>query len=442
MKQPKLAGLLSEPPGGVSGLVVAYSGGRDSTALLHALACMNHPLALRAVHVCHHLESAAADWALHCARYCALLDVPHARLDVSVDPTDGGLESAARDARYAALVADLAPGEVLVTAHHAEDQAETFLLQALRGAGVAGLAGMPRLASFGPGRIWRPWLAVPRAEILAYAGTHGLDWVEDDSNRDPRRARGHLRNRVWPALLEQWPAAAETLARSAAWAGQANEAITTLAGVDLEAVRGAGDTLRIEGLAALSPARRAEVVRRWLSETDRDRPDHRHLAEIERLLGAREHAGPRVAFADTEVRRFDARLFAMARLPEPPPAGTEFVWHEGGHMLLPAGCGELSLSVEGAGRIPPGLSVAFARPGERLRRGDDRAEAVSEYLRRMRVPPWIRARMPRIRVGDTLLALPGRWEHPRIADWFDGRVPRFDWQHNLVGDPAGRSRRD
>ena len=416
--------------------MVAYSGGRDSTALLHALSAMSGARNLRAVHVCHHLEAEAEDWAVHCARRCAALGVSYSRLDVAVDTRDGGLEAAARRARYAALAGDLTPGEVLVTAHHADDQAETFLLQALRGAGVAGLAGMPKLVSLGPGRLWRPWLGLARAEIAAYAEALDLDWVEDRSNRDPQRARGHLRSRVWPALTAQWPAAAETLARSAAWAAQANDAIRALARLDLAAARADSHTLRIDSLCGLSPARRSEVLRLWLGETGCDRPNHRHLAEIEQLLGAREHASPRVSFARTEVRRFDARLFAMARLPAPPARGAELVWRDPREITLPPGCGSLLASAVQPSAWPEGVVLRFGRPGQRLMRANGRTEAVSEYLRRTRVPPWIRERMPRVYVDDMLMALPGRWQHPMIAERFDGQAPMFDWRHDLPGDPG------
>ncbi|MGN8157222.1 tRNA lysidine(34) synthetase TilS [Salinisphaera sp. RV14] len=434
--QPTLTDLLRTPPEHAAGLVVAYSGGRDSTALLHALAHAGGAAAVRAVHVCHHIEAAAEDWAAHCAQECADLGVAYSRLDVHVGAGGGGLEAAARHARYAALADDLAPGEVLLTAHHANDQAETFVLQALRGSGVAGLAGMPGLTSFGPGRLWRPWIDRPRAEITAYAKAHGLAWVEDRSNHSRQRARGQLRTRVWPALVERWPAAAETLARSAAWAAQANDAVRALAALDLAAARTDRDTLSIDALATLSPARRAEVLRRWLREAGHDRPNHRHLAEIARLLGAREHAGPRVSFAGTEVRRFDARLFAMPRLPAAPPAATVLAWHAGDAITLPPGCGVLRVHGVPACAWPGGLVLAFGGAGARLSRADGGTEALSEYLRRTRVPPWIRERMPRVYVDDRLVALPGRWQHPAIVDWFGGYAPTFVWRHELAGDPV------
>jgi tRNA(Ile)-lysidine synthase len=356
------------------------------------------------------------------------------RLDVTVEAADDGMEAAARTARYVALRDQIRAGEVLVTAHHAEDQAETFLLQALRGAGVSGLAAMPALAPFGRGRHWRPWLAVERRRIDAYAASQGLAWVEDASNCDPRYARSWLRARVWPELTAHWPAAARTLARSAAWAGQAAEAIATLAALDLDAARGDGATVRMAGLAALPEARAGAAIRRWLGERGLDTPDHRHLGAILRLLHAREHGSPRVTFAGTEVRRFDGRLFAMSKLAPPPQAGLALSWSAPGRLDLPAGCGYLTGN--GQATWPTGLCVVFRRRGARVPKPRGGHEPLSELLRRQRVPPWIRERLPLIHIESTLISVPGRWRHPWLAQWFGGREPVLAWYHTLLGEPA------
>ncbi|HET7315014.1 tRNA lysidine(34) synthetase TilS [Salinisphaera sp.] len=432
--QTQLTAALTPGPPNTSALVVAYSGGRDSTALLYALAHSGPAIAIRAVHICHRLETAAEAWAEHCRRCCEALGIDFVRRDIQVDTRRGGLEAAARAARYAELRRWIGPNEVLVTAHHADDQAETFLLQALRGAGVAGLAGMPALAAFGAGRLWRPWLDVPRAAITAYAQAHGLEWVEDETNRDSRRARGYLRSEVWPALIAQWPAAAETLSRSAGWAAQATEAIAALAEVDRAAVGNEDATLAIPALSELSFPRQSEVLRWWLAEQGRDRPGHRHVAEIRRLLGAREHAGPRVAFASTEVRRFDGRLFAMARLPAAPAPGTVIEWPIGcASLALPPGCGRIAIEPNTQLERPHDLRIVFNEPGARMARAGGGSTPVSEWLRGARVPTWVRQRLPRIQAGDTLLAVPGTWRHPEIAQWFGGRAPRFEWEHDLPG---------
>lgn len=419
------------------GIAVAFSGGRDSAALLQALFETAHPVPLRAVHICHQLEAESEAWAVHCERFCAVRDIELQRIDVQVDTRGHGLEAAARAARYQALAEQLAAGEVLVCAHHAEDQAETFLLQALRGSGVAGLAGMPKLSLFGAGRLWRPWLDIERDAITRFARARELDWIEDATNLDPRRARGYVREHVWPAVRQGWPAAAKTLSRSAAWAADAAAAVEALAGIDLYQVRAADDSLRLAGLAELTDARAAEVLRRWLRQGGHDMPDHRHVEQIRRLRGAREHAGPRVGFADTEVRRFDARLFAMSRLAAPPTPGQTLAWTMPQELQLPNGCGRLRAAGRTPACWPDGITVRFRVGGEAMTRTDGRSQALAEWLRARRVPPWVRERLPLIYAGQVLIAIPGLWCHPTLGDWFQGEPADFIWVHDLVAGPAG-----
>lgn len=425
---------LADLPEATRSLVIGYSGGRDSTVLLHAIRQAHPRVPMCAVHVVHHIEEGAEAWATHCARQSAALGVPFERLDVAVDGRTGGLEGAARHARYAALAEYLGAGDVLVCAHHARDQAETFLLQALRGAGVEGLAAMPVLAPLACGRLWRPWLAIDRETINGYAKAANLDWVEDGSNLDPRRARGFVRGNIWPTLEKQWPAAERTLSRSARLAAEASAAVAALARIDRDAAA-CGHAVSIAALAALSRSRSAAALRCWLADEAADVPDHRHLAQIQALFSVREHASPRVTFAASEVRRFDGRLFAMPRLAPPPTPGETIDWPDGLSLELPAGCGWLCMVGPPPIRRPPDLCIAFRAGGERLIGTDGRRKRLSERLRLARVPPWIRERMPLICAGPVVLLVPGRWRHPRIEAWFGDAPPAFEWNHALVGEP-------
>ncbi|HJT96837.1 MAG TPA: tRNA lysidine(34) synthetase TilS, partial [Rhodanobacteraceae bacterium] len=187
------AALAGAPPGAVC---VGYSGGLDSTVLLHALAASSAARArsLRALHVDHGLHADSAAWADHCRTFAATLAVPLDVVRVAVGTTRGqGLEAAARNARYAAFEAALAPGELVALAHHRDDQTETVLLKLLRGAGPEGLAGMRALRPLGPGHLWRPLLDVPRDALRDYAQMHGLAFLDDPSNADTRHARNFLR---------------------------------------------------------------------------------------------------------------------------------------------------------------------------------------------------------------------------------------------------------
>ena len=263
-------------------LAVACSGGRDSIALLHAtwraaraLAdATGQPHSIHAFHVHHGLSRHADDWLAHCAEQCARwreqgADLQfHARY-LNLSPSTGdSIEALARRGRYAAL-ADMARSsgcDTVLLAHHREDQAETFLLQALRGAGAAGLASMP-VSIWRDGICWqRPWLRQPRAAIASYVAQHGLQHIEDDSNADPRYARNRLRLQLWPVLTAAFPQASQVLGDAARHAQDAAECLQALAEIDLRAVA-VEDGLDAAAAVALGGARLRNLLHLWLQRT-------------------------------------------------------------------------------------------------------------------------------------------------------------------------------
>ncbi len=245
-------------------VAVAFSGGLDSTALLHATARAAEGTRVVALHVHHGLQPQADDWAAHCERIARDLDVGFACTRLSGAPARGdSVEAWAREGRHGALhdMAVAAGADLLLLAQHRQDQAETFLLQALRGAGPAGLAGMPR-AQWRDGICWaRPWLEQPRSAILAYAEARGLSWIEDPTNDDPRYARNRLRQALWPAF----PAAEPALAQAARWAQQAADLAAEVAAADLATIS-SPQRLHLAALSTLSPARASNALRAWLSQ--------------------------------------------------------------------------------------------------------------------------------------------------------------------------------
>lgn len=253
-------------------VAVATSGGRDSTALLHCTVRQGAALGVEvhALHVHHGLMPQADAWQDHVAAQCRRWGVACATQRLPGAPARGdSVEAWARRGRYRAL-AQLARERgigLVLLAHHRRDQAETFLIQALRGGGAAGLAAMPRLAER-DGVAWaRPWLDLPRAAIEAYARRHRLAFVDDGSNDDPRFARGRLRATVWPALQAAFPDAEATLARAAARAAVDAAVLSELAASDVAAVRGDGESLAVDRWLGLSPARRVNALRAWLGAT-------------------------------------------------------------------------------------------------------------------------------------------------------------------------------
>ncbi|MCB1775924.1 MAG: tRNA lysidine(34) synthetase TilS, partial [Candidatus Competibacteraceae bacterium] len=221
-------------------LVIGYSGGVDSHVLLHVLAtqqALGLARTVEAIYIDHGLHAVSAVWGEHCAAVCRDLNLPFRVLKIDAGPMPGeSPEAAARRARYAALAAELGPDSALLTAHHRDDQAETLLLQLLRGAGPHGLAAMPEAARLGEGWLLRPFLDVDRAELLVYARERRLCWIEDASNADTGFNRNYLRHQVLPVLRARWPAVNRTLSRSARLCAETATGLDEEAAADLARV--------------------------------------------------------------------------------------------------------------------------------------------------------------------------------------------------------------
>jgi tRNA(Ile)-lysidine synthase len=287
-------------------LCVALSGGVDSTALLAALAANRlrsgtRAFQLRALHVDHGLRPASKQWASHCRKLSRKLRVPLKVLTTKVErPRGASLEAAARDARYGLLANALRPGEILLTAHHADDQLETVLLQLLRGSGLPGISAMPAVAPFADGFLARPLLPRSRAELETWAREQGLTWVEDDTNVDESLDRNYLRLRVLPLIRDRWPGSATAVSRSARHAAEAQSLLDALAHADVDRAS-YGESLSIKTLRALPPARRRNALRFWITRAGHRAPDTRRLEElIGPLLDARPDANPFVEWGEGE----------------------------------------------------------------------------------------------------------------------------------------------
>ncbi|MBL8251723.1 MAG: tRNA lysidine(34) synthetase TilS [Candidatus Competibacter sp.] len=403
-------------------LIVAYSGGLDSHVLLHLLAthrAIGPDRALQALYVDHGLQAASADWGRHCARVCQALDVPFQAVSVAAGPSDGASpEAAARRARYAALAAALDADAALLTAHHRDDQAETLLLQLLRGAGPRGLAAMPASARLGPGLLLRPLLDVDRADLVAYARAHRLRWIEDCSNADPAFDRNYLRHRVLPLLIERWPATARNLARSARLCAETADWLDAEAEADLaRTATERADALHLSALRALPEIRQRNLVRHWLRRLGLPVPDHRQLRHILRdSLTAGRDRQPRVRWAGAETRRYRDRLYAMPPLP-PHDAGRTLIWRvraDGWPALELPGVGRLRMQATlGAGLGENALSggeltVRFRAGGERFQPvGRRHGQELKKLLREAGIPPWERDRLPLLFGSGSLLAVVG-----------------------------------
>ena len=432
--------LAQVPPGA---LVVGFSGGMDSTALLHALTQI--PTArdrgLRAIHVDHNLHADSERWTQHCRTFAASLGIAIEVIAVDVERDAGsGLEDAARRARRAAFTEHLAPGEILALAHHRDDQAETILLKLLRGAGPEGLGGMRTLRALGKGYLWRPLLGLPRAVLADYARVHALRWIEDPSNADTHLRRNFLRAEILPRLAQRWPDAHAALAHSATWARNAADLIQAQSIAALEKLRGPEPaTLRWRDWLALPDALRDQVLRHWLRELRLGEPTHTHVAQIERQL--REAAADRlpcVRWSGTEVRRYRDWLYAMRPAPSL-PQNWQVDWN-GSTLDLPAG-GTLALQSDthGDSAFDVALRVRYRQGGERLKpAGKPHTRDLRLLLQEGGIPPWQRAQVPLIYADGELIAAGDLFLSAAAHDLCARLGARIVWTRNI--DSAARLR--
>ena len=405
---------LEETAGQPGRYVVAFSGGLDSTVLLHALASLNEPARIVAVHVDHALQEESAAWEQHCRDFAASLGVAFDSVRVEVSLSSGkGLEAAAREARYAALMSKLSAGDCLLSAHHREDQAETLLFNLIRGSGPAGVAGIGGIRSFGPGWLARPLLNVNRCELLDYAQKKALHWIEDPSNADRRFDRNFLRHEVLPQLESRWPDIAARLQRSAGHAGEASELLAELARIDLDRAGGRPERLRIDELAALSAARQRNLIRHCLRVLDLSTPTALQLDRIlEELLPAREDAQPLISWPGTAVRRYRNGLYLM---PQKLAESFRDLRVESSHVELGTGLGALRFeATDGPGLNPAlidaGLTVRSRQGGEEIRPlGQSHTRKLKKLLQEEGVVPWMRNRLPLIYAGEQLVAVGDLW---------------------------------
>jgi tRNA(Ile)-lysidine synthase len=410
-------------PPAATALVVAASGGMDSSCLLAALAQLGplgrRGLPLRAVHVDHGLQPAAVDFRRVCESLCRRFDVPLSVVAVAVDSSPGtSIEAAARDARYAGLARELAPGECLVTAHHADDQAETLLLQLLRGAGPKGLSAMPVCRAWHGGWHLRPLLEVTRRELRAFGTESGLVDAPDPMNADLRFDRAYLRAQLWPQLEARWPGAALALARSARHMADAQELLDRAAVRALVGVRD-DRTLSVSGLRALDLCEQYNALRYWIAEQGAAPPSTARLTEaLRQMVSAADDQLPAVAWSTHALRRYQGRLFLTAK--RPPRVAEEREWRieVEPSFDLGGGLGTLRWSPQRGGldrsRLPGSLRVRRRRGGEALQPAP-RAHTVSlqHLCQSLGVLPWMRDALPLLYAGAELIAVGDLWHDAR-----------------------------
>ena len=423
------------PPGT---LWLGFSGGLDSSVLLHLLANLPEARArgLAALHIHHGLQSHADTWLAHCAATAAQWQVPFHACRVQVDADDireNGLEAAARHARHAAFAAQLPTPGLLALAHHRDDQIETLMLRLLHGAGNEGLAGMRRLrplAGDAQRLLWRPLLDVPRSALERYAQQHDLEVIHDPANAEPQHARNRLRHQVLPALRAAFPDADLRIAASARRLREEADALEQIARDHLAAHLSPERQLSCAALRGIPPALARRVLGAWLDALGLPRPPAGIWARVlPELVDCRADATPILAWRGAHLRRHrnwlyadDSRHDSGAHDASTAPAGQvghaghwQLHWDGTAALRLPAGLGRLQF--EPALREPMDFIVRPRRGGEHLRiRGHQRT--LKKLLQESGLPPWQRARLPLLfDSADQLLSVAARWHSDAFARW-------------------------
>ncbi len=389
---------------GASQVYVAYSGGLDSHVLLHSAVATLGEERVVALHINHQLSEQAGDWAEHCAEVCGSLNVDLQVHVVDVCQQISSTENTAREARYQVFERLLGEGDILLLAHHQDDQAETVLYRLLRNSGPRGLAGIPVTRTVGLGSLRRPLLQLPRSELASYASEHQLSWIEDPSNADLLHDRNYLRHQVTPALAQRWPDFAARIAASASLCQQADVLNNDLAEIDLNTLtekrERLGWSIDLSGFAALSILRQANVLRYWAGQHCQSPPGyHSVMAVLDSVLPAGQDRTPLVSWPGGEWRRFNGRLFLLpGGWNKQVPEACE--WQSQSPLQLADGSTLSASSTSGLGlKLLPGepLLIKFRRGGERCRpAGRVGSSSLKKLLQEYQLEPWLRDRIPLI----------------------------------------------
>jgi len=396
-------------------LLVAFSGGLDSTVLLHQLVTLRDSQAanykIRAMHIHHGLSPFADDWAEHCQKVCLQWNVPCEVRRVQLADDGLGIEAHARAARYQALTEALLPEEVLLTAQHLDDQCETFLLALKRGSGPAGLSAMPVRLPLGETELIRPLLGQARQQLQAWADEHQLTWIEDESNQDDSYDRNFLRLRVLPEIQQRWPHFPQSVARSAELCAEQEQLLDELLAEQLDELIQSDGSLLIEPMQPLSEVRRAALLRRWIARQKAVMPSRAALVRLwDEVATSREDANPRLKFGCYEVRRFQGALYW---LPIIHGLGDEVVrWAAPFEpLILPDGLGVVQLVATGQEIRAPldnePVSIRFKATGQLHIVGRDRGRSLKKIWQEFGIPPWLRERTPLLYYGEKLIAALG-----------------------------------
>ena len=365
-------------------IVIALSGGIDSVVLLHFLNS-HYPGNIRAVHINHNLSKHSKDWSLFCKELCHKQDIEFKSIDINIK-TSSNVEENARKKRYNSLKSELSKNEVLCTAHHQEDQSETFLLQLFRGSGVAGLASMPKMKSFADAFLYRPFLNISKQLIVDYATKYNLDWVEDDSNKNLNFKRNLLRLEFIPKLESGFEGVIKNISRSAYHQSEALKLINDLAEIDIEKFNLViNHKIQVLPLTELPERRVANVLRYYIAKRGFLMPSSKVLTELISVLRAKDDAKVILKWHLYEVRRYDNELYFFDGEPDRSNEDCPLF-----NKL----------------KDQTNFTIRFRQDGQRVRlKGKKHSSSLKKILQSANIPPWERDKLRMYYINDTLVGM-------------------------------------
>lgn len=386
-------------------LWVAFSGGLDSTTLLHMVSQSVLAPRVKAIHINHQISPYADDWEHHCLLIAHDFSVSCEARKVSVQNAGRGIEQSAREERYAVFEALMGADDLILFAHHKNDAVETLVFRLMRGAGLRGLSGMRRTRPLAQGMLLRPLLDKARIELLHYAQANQLRWVEDESNNDTRYDRNFLRHEVLPLLSSRWQHAEDGIHKTAGWLAEADDLLSEYAQQDLQFCEQQkerfGESLDLDKFTRLSVTRQKHVLRCWCDLLGHSLPHAGQLAKVDEVIHAREDAQPKLEWGSCELHRYQGRLFLISR------------WNHSQAKSLTISLGQSiglgdgsELKCTASSPSPLTFRVRFRSGQERCKPiGRAHTQKLKKLLQEYRLEPWLRDRVPLLYLNETLVAV-------------------------------------
>ena len=431
-------------------LYVGYSGGLDSHVLLHVIIELIGKKRITAVHVNHQLSSNSDIWQKHCEDRCLEIGVDIICKTVSIKNRGTGIEDAARNARYSVFEKLLKKNDLLILAHHADDQIETMLFRLFRGSGIKGMSGMPISRLLGNGELFRPLLPFFRRDLESYASANQINWIEDDSNLDIAFDRNFIRHKLIPTINERWPNSSFKLNRSANIFAESDFLINILAQKDFKIVtevsERVGWSISIDKLNGFEIIRQKNILRYWFNLHNLTLPSYAVLDNaLNQMIGSKIDAEPIVSWGDLQLRRFNKKLYLLPLNFEDPnysvkkKKGRELLeknsikWDGSSHLILPDSSSLcVKLKMKGGLRIDvkKNLEIRFRSGGERCKpKGRSGSNTLKKLFQEYSLEPWLRNNIPLIYIDNRLAAVGDLWVCDEFCAEPDELGIQLEWLH-------------